>query len=127
MKKYILSSIVLFCIVSCGIEENKVSNITPSALPKKDELVSPTPNPSPTSTSYIFKERKEAAKYLSCIAEALREPEKPALLVDLVIKMEKNNPPIPDSEALATYQKHISDALRIYPFVMTACPLPEKK
>lgn len=124
-KNTFLSIILLSSFYSCSVENTttpKPSASTP-ATSGSPGVESPSPTPSPIG--YVtFKTRKETAEYLLCQAEAMREPEKPALLVDLVVNMEKADPPISDSEAMAVYNKHINDFIRIYPTVLSACPLP---
>lgn len=121
---FILSGVIYSCSASETTTAPKPSTSTSSPAVSGSNSPSPTPSPIGFVT---FKTRKETAEYLLCQAEAMREPEKPALLVDLVINMEKANPPIPDSEAMAVYNKHINDFIRIYPTIISACPLPTNK
>jgi propanediol dehydratase small subunit len=119
MKNTVLTLILLITTFSC------VSNETPNTS-KPSVNASVKPSPTPSSVLVTFATRKETAEYLKCQADAMREPGKPTLLLDLVEKMEKENPPIPDDEAIAIYNKHINDFIRVYPTVLAACPPPKK-
>lgn len=123
MSKYKSSFLIILCasfFVSCA----SPTTVTTATKTSSKAKASPTPEPDANS-EIVFTVRKDAVSYLRCQMDALQDG--PSLLQKEVDEMEKAKPPVSDKDALAKYNRHINDFIRIYPVVLTSCKTKDTK